>query len=168
MDYTKKWGNILTPYKNITKNYLEIGLFKGITLPIWQEYFNCKVHGIDINLANLEIDKSCFHVYELDATNPRDVPKNFNKLKFEVIVDDSNPEKHYDIFEIYQHFLAKDGIYIIETYKANRASKPLYSLLLDYVKLVKNYSNFNFHIGSSALSNQQIIYGYKKVDCPLS
>lgn len=166
MQYVEKWGDILKPYKNVTKNYLEIGLFKGVTLPMWQKYFNCNVYGIDIDLSNLEIQQSLFHIYKADASKQEDVPKDFNSLKFEVIVDDSSPHLHYNIFEIYQQFLAEGGIYIIETYKSYKTKEPMHCLLFDYVKLVKNYKNFNFHIGKSFLSNQAIIYGYKKVDSP--
>ncbi len=162
MEYTEKWGDILKPYKNKTKNYLEIGLYRGVTLPWWKDYFDCEVYGIDIDLTNLEIDKNKFHVYEADASDPNKIPTDFASIKFDVIVDDSDPKLHYKIFEIYQSFLSEGGIYIIETYKPHNTTRPIYSLLSDYVKLIKNYKNFSFHIGQSHLSKQQIIYGYKK------
>jgi len=154
-NYTQKWGDILIPYKHRTKNYLEIGLDKGITLPWWEDYFNCNVYGIDIDFSNLQIDKSAYNLYEINALDEKKAFDNFNNVKFDVIVDDSDPCFHYNIFEIYNNFLNKNGIYVIETYVFK------YNFILDFLKLNKNYKNFNFKIGKSILSNQSIIYGIK-------
>jgi len=155
MEYTEKWGNILKPYKNITKNYLEIGLFKGITLPWWKEYFNCEVYGIDRDLSTLEIDTTPFHVYQMEALDKDQADLRFNSIKFDVIVDDSTPEFPNQIFNIYQKYLNCNGIYIIETYKNNSQA------LLSFGKLSNNFKNFKFNIGISHLSNRPIVYGYK-------
>lgn len=155
LEYPKKWGNILEPYKTNTQRFLEIGLDKGITLPIWKEYFNCEIYGIDITLSNLQIDRTKYHLYEMDATDKEVAIKNIGTKTFDVIVDDSSPYFHFEIFEIYQAFLNKNGIYIIETFK------PFHPLLLDYARLTRRYPNFNFHLGKSSLSQQAIIYGIK-------
>jgi hypothetical protein len=155
VSYVEKWGNILKPYKNKTRRYLEIGLLKGVTLPLWQEYFNCEVHGIDVDLSNLEIDKSNFFIYEMDATDSVAANRHFTSEQFHVIVDDSSPFLHVEIFEVYEKFLAKGGIYIIETFK------PGHPLALDYAKLTTKHKHFEFNIGYSVLSKQPIIYGYK-------
>lgn len=153
--YPEKWGNILKPYKNKTKNYLEIGLDKGITLPIWQEYFNCNVSGIDINLNNLQIDKSKFSIYEMNALDKALANTLFKAEQFDVIVDDSDPFSHVEIFNIFQKFLAKGGIYIIETFKSK------YVFYKNFNELKSMHKKFCFKIGFSSLSKQFIIYGNK-------
>lgn len=156
VEFTKKWGETLFPYKNNTKNYLEIGLFKGESLPLWKEYFNnCNVYGIDITLDNLIINKQDYNIFCFDATN-RIMANNFlSHIKFDVIIDDSSPEDHYDIFQIYSKFLNESGIYIIETYKSKL------KFYLDLQKLKKNFSNFRFEVIHSRNSKENAIACYK-------
>jgi hypothetical protein len=157
-DYTEKWGDILKPYKNKTKNYLEIGLYKGVTLPIWKNYFNCNVYGIDITLKNLTIDKKDFFIYEANSIDKEFANKMFNDVWFDVIVDDASPHLHVQTFEIYSQKLNKDGIYVIETFRQN----PNF---LETLAILKKNKDFNFRVVISRLSKKPVIVA---TPCPFS
>lgn len=139
-NFTSKWGHTLEPYKNKNINYLEIGLYKGKSLPLWKQYFGAtsKIYGIEIDLSKFNEDCKEYEIYEMDALDREKAFSTFKDVKFDVIIDDSCPHRHAGIFSIYSNFLKKDGIYLIETFK----SKFQYFSDLSYLK--KNYLNFNF------------------------
>lgn len=149
-DYTKKWGNVLVPYKDKVKNYLEIGLDKGVTLPIWKNYFNCQVYGIDISLKNLTINKNNFFIYEANSIDKNFANNTFQDYYFDMILDDASPHLHVETFEVYSPKLSKTGIYIIETFRHS----PNFMQIFKALKINKK---FNFKITFSLLSREPVI-----------
>jgi len=119
--YLEYYDTIFSAYKDKDKdiNLLEIGIDKGGSLLLWNNYFtpNSNLYGVDVymqpNLAGLEHIENIVILYK----NAYKVNKNFlNSLKFDIIIDDGTHYLNDQItaFEIYKNKLTKDGIFIIE------------------------------------------------------
>lgn len=122
--YIDVYEELLKPYRNTAKNVLEIGVFKGNSLRMWDLYFSGFVFGVDCNetphggMADLRemIASDEFNIKIFDAENPELVKNHFTTRKFDVIIEDANHslEQQLKLYNIYKEYLAPDGIYIIE------------------------------------------------------
>jgi hypothetical protein len=102
---------------------LEIGISKGGSLEMWNNYFNgeCDIYGIDINIQAEQ------HVAKLNAQNihadvgdqqDREFWKEYikDKQKFDIVIDDGGHSMQQQIVtyeEIYDH-INEDGVYLCE------------------------------------------------------
>lgn len=122
--YIDVYEEILAPYRNTAKNVLEIGLFKGNSLRMWQQYFDCPVYGIDCDetphdgMADLRgmINSGEFNIKIFDATDSDKVDFHLYGMKFDVIIEDANHQlsQQLEMYKIFKEYLAPGGIYIIE------------------------------------------------------
>ena len=121
--YLEVYEEILAPYRHTAKSILEIGLMSGESLRMWSEYFDGTVYGIDISVKPIDgmadLSKAIFEGYNIkigDASNPDDVKKFFNKIKFDVVIEDAshNIEQQLQIYSVLKKYMGKDSIYIIE------------------------------------------------------
>ncbi len=134
--YIDVYEEILKPYRGKV-NFLEIGLFSGNSLRMWEQYFNeGKCTGIDISdqphggLQDLRpmINEGTHNIFIMDGTKKEDIEKNFKGVKFDVIIDDGSHSIDHQL-ESYKHFkshLAKGGIYIIEDVQDIDSTKDLF------------------------------------------
>ncbi len=122
--YIEVYERELAPYRSTAKNVLEIGLFSGQSLRMWEQYFTGKVYGIDCSdqphggLQDLRpmIAEGTHNIIIMDGTNKADIEKNFKRVMFDVIIDDGSHQLVHQL-ESYKHLkshLSKGGIYIIE------------------------------------------------------
>lgn len=133
--YLPVYEKLFDQYRETALNVLEIGCFNGASIRMWAEYFT-KAHiwGVDCSLtphggmADLvplidEIVSSEPHdklfycdIHIFDAENSIEVAKKFSSIKFDIIIEDANHsiEQQLNLFKIWQPYLVKDGIYIIE------------------------------------------------------
>jgi predicted O-methyltransferase YrrM len=122
--YLPVYEEILAPYRETAKNILEIGVFQGNSLRMWQHSFKGTVYGVDCDvkphggLADLTdmIETGFYNIEIFDATNPELVKQHFGKIKFDVIIEDAGHhiEQQIELYNIYKDYLTEDGIYIIE------------------------------------------------------
>jgi len=122
--YIPVYEEILAPYRNTAKFVLEIGVFKGNSLRMWEKYFNCPVFGVDCDetphdgMADLrEMIASGEHLIKIfDASNENEVKENLGNIKFDVIIEDANHQlsQQLELYRIYKEYLTPNGIYIIE------------------------------------------------------
>lgn len=123
--YGEIYEEILKPYRETAKNVLEIGLFSGNSLRMWEQYFtNAKVYGIDCDeqphggMADLRpmIAEGNHNIIIGDATNPADVEKYFKGIKFSVVIEDANhdPIQQQQIYLALKPYLEEGSICIIE------------------------------------------------------
>lgn len=122
--YIEVYEEILKPYRGKV-SFLEIGLFSGQSLRMWEQYFDeGKCFGIDCSdqpvggMQDLRpmIAEGTHNIIIMDGTNPDDIQKNFNGIMFDVIIDDGSHQLDHQL-ESYNHFkrhLSKGGIYIVE------------------------------------------------------
>lgn len=122
--YLPIYEQLLASYRTTAKNILEIGLFGGGSLLMWEQYFAGNVHGIDCSetphdgLADLRpmIAEGNHLISIFDATDAKEIKKHFEGITFDVIIEDAGHEINQQI-EIYYNFkpyLKKGAIYIIE------------------------------------------------------
>ena len=97
--YVDAYEQILKPYRETAMNVLEIGLFNGNSLRMWEQYFtNASVHGIDCDeqphggMADLRpmILSGKHNIHILDGTSEEQVDKEFAGVKFNVVWDDGS------------------------------------------------------------------------------
>ncbi len=122
--YIEVYEEILAPYRNTALNILEIGIFKGNSLRMWQEYFTGEVHGIDCDtepiggMANLKpmIDTGEYNIYIFNAESSEEAWEHFGDRKFDVIIEDAghNIEQQLQMYRVWREYLSPGGVYIIE------------------------------------------------------
>jgi hypothetical protein len=121
------------------KNVLEIGIERGGSLKLWNDYFvNATVYGLDINDAPQFLSK-----YKRIITQNRDAYSNDTlqhfldkNIKFDVIIDDGTHTLDSMIFVIenYTKLLNKDGILIIEDVQNISWCDKLYNSVPSHLK----------------------------------
>ena len=122
--YIELYEKLLRGYREVEGNVLEIGVFGGDSILMWEEYFTrAKVWGMDLceqplNVKDLRpmIEVGTHNLVFGDASNPEDVAGLFGDMVFGVIIDDGCHvlEVQLKTYEVFRHLLAPGGIYIIE------------------------------------------------------
>ncbi len=123
--YIEIYEGLLSPYRETAKRVLEIGLFDGHSMRMWEEYFrNAEVHGIDCSdqphggMADLRpmIAEGTHHIHIFDATDGEIVEEKFKGTTFDVIIEDGSHDidQQVKLYDIFEHYLSKDGLYIVE------------------------------------------------------
>ena len=121
--YIPYYETLLSDYKNKEITLLEIGIYGGINLLLWEKFFvNAKkIVGMDINFSNIQQK-----VYDQVATTNKikllhgdaTVPDTISALEntYDVIVDDGSHTLYdqYTTFKLLESWLNPGGIYIIE------------------------------------------------------
>jgi len=124
--YIEPYARLLEPYRHTAKVVLEIGIMAGLSLRMWEEYFDgaSEVHGIDLcdqphgGFADLRpmIAEGTHKISLLDATSWLQVMKQFWHTRFDVVIDDASHELAHQLktYEIFRDLMRPGGIYIIE------------------------------------------------------
>ena len=102
--------------KKTNIDILEIGVYKGHSIKMWQDYFiDSNVYGIDINLDHLEFN-DCNNLYICNATSQEQIDTIFGEKKFDYIVDDGSHiiEEQTGAFDILWPRIKPGGKYFIE------------------------------------------------------
>jgi predicted O-methyltransferase YrrM len=122
--YFLVYEEILSPYRTGGKNILEIGLFNGASMIMWEKYFDGTVWGIDCSnqphdgLADLRplLAEGIHNICIGDAENASDVDFFFKGISFDVVLEDAGHHlsQQLKIYETIKPYLNKGAIYIIE------------------------------------------------------
>jgi spermidine synthase len=122
--YLPIYEEILSPYRTAAKNILEIGLFNGDSLRMFEQYFSGKVYGIDCDeqphagLADLRpiISEGKYNIFIMDATNSYHASQHFSNIKFDVIIEDAGHDINQQLllYATWKPYLSEGAIYIIE------------------------------------------------------
>jgi hypothetical protein len=109
----------LTPWRNKTLTFMEIGVAKGGSVQMWKRFFGpmATIVGIDINPHCKEYEEDGIHVRIGDQSDPgflAGVTKEFGQ--FDIILDDGSHKMEHirKTFDYLYPTLSKNGIYIIE------------------------------------------------------
>jgi hypothetical protein len=115
--YIQEYERILKPYR-YNSTVLEIGLYMGESLKMWNEYFvYSEIIGVDITdryLKNI-ISENKYNIIISDATTPQFLNTIPDKT-FDVIIDDASHkiEDQIKTFNILKTKMKNNGVYIIE------------------------------------------------------
>jgi len=122
--YLPLYQKLLLSKKETAKNVLEVGIFNGGSIKLWNDFFtNANVYGIDImNIENVwgglkNIEKIILHT-STDAYNNNFFITHFlNKnIKCDFMLDDGphSLESMKKFIKLYSQIMTDDGILIIE------------------------------------------------------
>ena len=122
--YLPVYEEILAPYRETAKNILEIGLFNGASLLMWEQYFKGKAYGVDCDvkphggMADLTpmIEAGKHNILIFNAEDPAEVEKYFRNIKFDVVIEDAGHHlsQQQIIFDVMEPYLNEGSVYIIE------------------------------------------------------
>ena len=155
--YHLHYSKHLSKVKNDVKKILEIGVFKGHSMLLWQEYFpNAEIYGIDIDFSNKNFGQNAIdickehkriHLEELDAysvTNVEYIKQQYG-TDFDIIIDDgSHHPAHQLFFILYYKELIKDNGYLIieDVFMENQFDKQFLDYYDSSYKAFKNKKYF--------------------------
>jgi len=116
--YVETYYNLLRDNRDIVKKVMEIGVWKGGSLKMWQDFFPlAQIYGLDNHKELLfEADRiKCFFVEQKEEATLFKVIEDIGK-DFDLIVDDGSHEIEDQLlsFKIFFPIIKKDGIYVIE------------------------------------------------------
>jgi cephalosporin hydroxylase len=159
--FIEVYDPLMEIYKDEVFNFLEIGVFFGSSIEMWNEYFtNAKIFGMD-TFEGVQGNGTKFHnsskyydewknknlskieLFKYDQSNENDLEKfvnfcNDSNLKFKFILDDgSHVMRDQQItFEILFDLLEDGGYFIIEdTHSSDQY--PYYDILNDFSNTTK-------------------------------
>jgi hypothetical protein len=118
-NYTKVYSRYFDSIKDNELKFLEIGIFHGDSVKMWEGYFpHADLHFIDINPSLIQYHSPRSHYHYLDQGNPHEL-KQFIELtggEFDIIIDDGGHLMNEQITSFLLLFpaLRSGGIYIIE------------------------------------------------------
>ena len=116
--YIEYYNQLFEPYKDKKINFLEIGLFFGHSIDLWDKYFNP-----ESNISSIDTDLE-LHDYKFskrvdliqgDSTK-RETSKLFKNSSLNIIIDDGDHSMGNQIktFNNFKSKMVKGGMYIIE------------------------------------------------------
>ncbi len=116
-NYTRVYAKYFSPLKNHPLKILEIGIYKGQSVDLWENYFkNAELHFIDINRWNGNSKRSHFHV--VNQENAAQLNQFIQETggEFDLIIDDGGHTMNQQITSFVHLFptLKSGGIYVIE------------------------------------------------------
>lgn len=115
-NYGPVYEEVLTPYRELEINVLEVGIASGLSIGMWLEYFTkAKIYGIDIDPARKLQDTDRLITFILDTTKSEQL-EQIKNLKFDIIIDDGS---HYYLDQIATFnnlypFLNEGGLFTVE------------------------------------------------------
>lgn len=118
-NYTKVYADFFGAVKNDPLVFLEIGIYKGNSVRLWENYFpNATLHFIDINPSMIEYSSSRAHYHFINQTDWLALHA-FAKsvgVEFDIILDDGGHMMTEQIVSLntFFPFLKRGGLYIIE------------------------------------------------------
>ena len=166
--YEKYFKNL----KDKKLNILEIGVDKGDSLRLWNEYFtNANICGLDIDKKDFSIDG--VEIYQGDQNDKsllNEIAKKYGK--FDIIIDDGSHLLSDQLFSLnyFYKYLVVGGYYIIEDYKFPNYFKHLNDVndikINELIKKINNKETINSKLLSpetinDLLLNNKNIFEYK-------
>lgn len=118
-NYTKIYADHFAQLRNEPLKFLEIGIYRGHSVQLWEGYFpHAELHFIDITSNLIEYYSTRSHYHFLDQSNVKALHQLAGSLggNFDIIIDDGGHRMDQQIisFQTLFPYLAPGGIYIIE------------------------------------------------------
>lgn len=120
--YTKYYDYYFSNICNSVKNLLEIGVFNGSSIKMWEEYFkNAEINGIDINPQCKKIENNRIKIHIGDQSDILFLKEICGSKKYDIIIDDGSHLSEHQIktFEFLFDYVLDGGLYIIEDTKTS-------------------------------------------------
>jgi fibrillarin-like rRNA methylase len=139
--YINDYEKLLNEYRE-NSTVLEIGIYQGESLKMWDEYFiNSNVYGIDITDQYIKdlIAENKYNIIIGDAGS-KNILKHLNDLTFNVIIDDGSHriDDQINSFNILKNKMKSNGIYIIEDIQNLDSTIDRYKELHNNIEIIDN------------------------------
>jgi hypothetical protein len=155
-------------------NMLEIGVWGGGSLQLWEEYFpKAYIHGVDINYDSYEGSSERFTLHKFDQSNPNDLKKIVETVpKCKFIIDDGSHHPYHQFItfiELFENLLEPGGVYIIEDIECNYWQNPKSNIhgyeighfnTLDYFKNTLDQINSEFSNQKNYLNISTVTFAH--------
>ena len=115
-DFTDFYALYLEENRYKVESLLEIGIYNGASLRMWEEYFpNADIYGIDID-KNTLFNTARINTYECSQVDFKKLNILFEEQSLDIIVDDGSHMITHQIksFKHMIKFLKPNGTYILE------------------------------------------------------
>ena len=118
-NYTEVYSQYFSPLKDKPIKFLEIGIYKGASVKLWEEYFKAAdLHFMDITFQNAEYfsNRSQYHLCNQESIAELRNLINTTGGDFDVILDDGGHTMNQQItsFKTLFPHVKSGGMYIIE------------------------------------------------------
>jgi len=117
-NYTEIYSQYFAELKDQPITFLEIGIQRGYSVKLWEDYFpNANLHFIDISADLLEYRSKRSPYYFLDQGNKAALQALADEIgKFDVVLDDGGHWMHQQIasFQALFPYVKSGGLYIVE------------------------------------------------------
>ena len=139
--YIDEYEKLLKDHRE-NSTVLEIGICRGESLKMWDEYFiNSKVYGIDITDQYIKdlINENRYNIIIGNACS-EDILKQLDDLTFDVIIDDGSHliNDQINSFNLLKNRMKPNGIYIIEDVNNIDLSIDRLNQLHDNIQIIDN------------------------------
>jgi hypothetical protein len=129
-DYLRKYEFFLKNFKNEDFTLMELGVFRGASLKMWEEYFpKAEIVGVDIEESTKRCEGGRIKVIAGDLANPVFL-NSLKSLGAKIIVDDAShwwPDQLRNLFVLYPS-LPEGGVYVVEdVHTSFQPLAPLFS-----------------------------------------
>ena len=127
--FTDFYEQYIEKYKGKNPRILEIGIFHGESLNMWDKFFegNCEIYGIDIEPKSS--DKANIHTIHMDQSLREHWQWFIDNIggEFDIIIDDGSHIPEHQAISLYYgtKLLKNGGIYILEDLHTNISPNPM-------------------------------------------
>ena len=160
LEYAKRFE----PIRHKVKKVLEIGVFKGHSMLLWEKYFpNATIYGVDIDLNQKHLGntpkdickgKDRIKLKEFNACDSKELSKVIDEgwfdleEKFDIIIDDGShhPVHQVQALLLYLPMLKIDGTFVVEDVidKSNEGNRVVLNRIESIFKMYSNENDFVF------------------------
>lgn len=115
-NYCKYYEFFLNDFKERYINVLELGIYKGSSINMWNEFFvNAHIYGVDINESCKKYENGKKHVIIKNLSDEKEIC-SLKELSPSIIIDDASHIWSHQIKALYHLLpcLPSGGIYILE------------------------------------------------------
>lgn len=156
-NYHNTYTEILRPMINEEFNLFEIGIVKGNSIKVWEDYLkNAKINGLD---SAQELHQDRVRIFKGDQNNINDLQNIVNTLSnCRIIIDNGShiPQHQLKSFNfLFKNLLESGGYYVIENVESSYMD-PLSSLNgyeVGYLNIVDYFNKLNHQLNNNDLIN---------------
>ena len=115
-NYLDKYAFFLEKFRTQPIRLLELGIFNGSSVRMWQEYFpRAEIFGVDIEASCRQYEDERIHIIQADLSDAAQVSM-LREIHPRIIVDDASHIVSHQLLALFTLFdvLPRGGVYILE------------------------------------------------------
>lgn len=136
-DYCTFYDGLFGDQRDLPINILEIGVFQGNSIAMWEEAFpKATITGLDNDLSNLRRKPERATLYEVDAADPKQMHDVGEALgPFDIVIEDSAHRVDVSqnvVDQLWEDYIAPEGWLVIEDTAAHWMHYPKHNLFTQW------------------------------------